>query len=176
METALAVPHRVKVRLGIHEFEAEGTEESVNKQYEMFLQTAQLVPAAPIKGTNGRAASDPADPADPEELDALWNRAYRYENDIVSLHVLPQTDAANADAIVVILYGFRVLQKLDTVSSTTLMEAAKQSGLRIDRIDRALPAAYNAFVIKGGNGRGSRYSLNNRGLARAQELLEQMFE
>jgi hypothetical protein len=56
------------------------------------------------------------------------------------------------------------------------MESAKQSGLRIDRVNRNLPKAHQQFLITGGTGKGARYSLNNRGMAYAQELLEGMFE
>src|SRR5581483_5610022 len=111
-----------------------------------------------------------------EEPFAQWSRAYRQDGDRLSLHGLPQGKTQNADAIVLLIHGYHELLKRESIPSTELMNAAKQSGLRIDRIDRSIPSSHNAYLIKGGNGKGSRYSLNNRGRAYAQELLDQMFE
>jgi hypothetical protein len=94
----------------------------------------------------------------------------------LSLLVMPQTQTVNADSIILLIYGYQKLLKRDAVNSTELMESAKWSGLRIDRIDRSLVNGHAAFIVKGGSRKGSRYSLNNRGMLYAQELLEKMFD
>jgi hypothetical protein len=176
METATLVPHRLKVRLGPHEFDGEGEKETVKEQYEMWLQAITAMPnAGERRGANATPNTANKIEEVDDEVEALWNRAYKRSDNSVSLNVLPQTKAPNPDAILLLIYGFHALLKQEFAKATDLMDAAKQSGLRIDRVDR-LPSDYNALIIKGGNGKGSRYSLNNRGLARAQELLEQMFE
>jgi hypothetical protein len=181
METAVS-PYRLKVRFGNNEFEAEGNESSVREQFASFLEFANTAGTGSTIGhTNGverngsEGAQEHQSDAD-ADIEGLWGRAYKRQGDQLSLHVLPQTKFQNPDALLLLLYGYQTLMRLDSVKSTDLMESAKQSGLRIDRIDRNLPRSHMAFVIKGGNGKGSRYSLNNRGLAHAQEMLEALFE
>lgn len=186
MEAVKAGSYRLKVRLGSHEFEADGPEEVVREQFAIFLQAANsLGAAAPSPRSNSQSESGQGNgeqgrAGESEEgngdVESMWNRAYKRNGDRLSLHVLPQTKTQNADAILLLLYGYQTILKQESVKTTDAMDAAKQSGLRIDRIDRNLPASHNALVIRGGNGKGTRYSLNNRGLAYAQELLEQMFE
>ena len=102
--------------------------------------------------------------------------AYLRKDNKLSLHVLPKTKNSVADSLVLLIYGFQKLLGLEAVSSIALMEAAKQSGLRIDRVDRNIPVEHGKLVIRGGQGKGTRYSVNNRGAAYAQELLEKLFE
>jgi hypothetical protein len=178
MESTTGTPYRLKVRLGSHEFEAEGTEEVVKDQFALFLTAAQSatvnVPETPSAHSSKSEGASTLGEAD--DIERLWNRAFKRKEDQLSLHGLPETKSQNADSLVLLIYGYHELLKQDSVQSTTLMDAAKQSGLRIDRIDRNIPTAYNQYVIRGGNGKGSRYSLNNRGLAYAQSLLEDMYE
>jgi hypothetical protein len=84
---------------------------------------------------------------------------------------LPRTEEVNADAIVLLLYGYLQLCDTDTVGSAELLAMAKKSGVRIDRIDRTI-ADHLMYINKGGSRRGCRYSLNNQGKAYAQQLLE----
>jgi hypothetical protein len=178
METTTVVPYRLKVRLGNHEFEAEGPEESVKEQFSRFVELATA--AKPTGNGNGerknyweKGADESGDERDPY---GYLTRAFVQSDDRVSLSVLPQTKSQNADAIILLLYGYRAVLNRDNVQSTDLMDAAKQSGLRIDRIDRNLPAGHKPFVITGGSGKGTRYGLNNRGISYAQDLLEKLFE
>jgi hypothetical protein len=46
-----------------------------------------------------------------------------------------------ADALIQLMYGFQTLFSQDAFSCMDLMDAAKHSGLRIDRIDRDPPMA-----------------------------------
>jgi hypothetical protein len=183
MEAVVLSPYRLKVRLGSHEFESEGSEPTVKEQFQLFLNAVNLAPAihAPNGCANGSNANDSDgnvvdDDSHDEDLESAWSRAYKRDGDQLSLHVLPQTKFANADALILLIYGYQTLLKQESVKSTEVMEAAKMSGLRVDRIERNLPNSHSVFVIKGGNGKGSRYTLNNRGLTYAQELLETMFE
>lgn len=163
-----ASTYKLKVKLGSAEFDAEGPEETVRSQFEQFLEIARMGKASfEEKGT------EPVE----EQLDnGEWDRAYLTKQNQVSLKLLPQGRSSNADAILLLIYGHCVLLEHESITSVELMSAAKQSGLRIDRIDRTLTASHKHFVIKGGSGKGSRYSLNNRGRSRAQEILEALFE
>lgn len=175
MSTAMQQAHRLKVQLGPHGFEAEGTEEVVNAQYSLFLKAIETAGAIQDKKTevpsDGNSKSRQESGGSIE--DATWGRFFLREGDSdVSLKVLPNTDSPNPDAIVLLLYGYLELCNQDTVASAPLLAMAKKSGLRIDRIDRNIPTSYSRYINKGGSRRGSRYSLNNQGKAYAQQLLE----
>jgi hypothetical protein len=103
----------------------------------------------------------------------LLQRAFRIEGEQVSLRVLPPTNGSrDADALVLLLYGYLRINNQQDVSADALMAAARQSGIQRDRIDRTVPSE---FVNRGGARKGVRYSLNNRGIIKAEELLESMF-
>lgn len=51
---------------------------------------------------------------------------------------------------------------------------AKQTGLSIERIDRVM-SKIEAYCMSGGARKGTYYSLNNQGLARAREVLRAMY-
>lgn len=114
--------------------------------------------------------------SDGNSIEHVWDRAYKRKDNRLSLITLPSTSTQKADAIILLMYGFQTLFSHEAVSCMDLMDAAKQSGLRIDRIDRNLPMAYRAYYNRGGSGKGTRYSLNNVGLRHAQTILEKMYE
>lgn len=176
MSSALQTAHHLKVRVGDSEFEATGEEDVVNAQYSLFLEAIAATRSMGRTPKNGQPSIERT-PANQEHLDGPWGRFYTLESDgNVSLKVLPNTEQQNADAIVLLLYGYAHLREADTVGGTELLAMARKSGLRIDRIDRNVPAAYNRYINRGGSRRGSRYSLNNQGLQYAQQILDAEFE
>lgn len=178
MDSSTVSSYRLKVSIGNDHFCGQGPQDVVREDYERFLAragksgpTEDAAGSDPAANGNGHKQSEDRNP-----IEAAWDRAYKRKDNSISLHVLPQGKSANADAIVLLLYGYQTLLGQESVKTTDLMEAAKVSGLRIDRIERRLPASHKALIIRGGNGKGTRYSLNNRGLAQAQSLLDRMFE
>lgn len=180
---------RIRVKIGDSEFEAEGDRDIVSAQYNMFLDTIRHVSksilsvSAPhgqpytsepsydvgiMDGTEG--SEDQA--ASGTELNA---RVFSRHKDLVSLRVLPETKKKNADALILILYGYQVLKGEDAVLGTQLMKSARQSGLSIDRIDRVISENRGLF-IRGGARRGVRYALNNQGERHAIKVMNEMFE
>lgn len=185
MEAIAQTPFRLKTRIGAHEFDAEGPEAAVKEQFSLFVQAINsAAPEMPSKSKvistvvhdDVDAVDDRDGPVDDDAVDAIWNRVYKRDDGKVSLLVLPQTSTPNPDSIILLIYGFQTLLKQEAVNSTDLMDAAKWSGLRIDRIDRNLTNGHASLIVKGGSRKGSRYSLNNRGMTYAQELLEKMFD
>jgi hypothetical protein len=177
MSIEASATYRLKVRVGESEFEAEGPEETVKSQFVMFLSALNATSASHGSASDAGKGSDGGRRAAPENDDllgnAMWGRFYKQEDDGgVSLKVLPNTENVNADALVLLLYGFLMLRKQDTVGSTDLLAMAKKSGLRIDRIDRNIPATYSRYINRGGTRKGCRYSLNNQGQIFGQQLLE----
>jgi hypothetical protein len=162
--------YRLKVRVGGAEFEAEGPESTVKGDYDLFLCALKYAPESSEKpAQNGNHKRSEAGSIEQN----TWDRFYVMEGEEhVSLNILPPSENPNADAIVLLLYGYLNLRKVDAVPATSLLAMAKKSGLRIDRIDRNLPDEYNRYVSKGGTRKGARYGLNNQGRLYAQKLLE----
>jgi hypothetical protein len=176
--SATTAPHRIRVKVGNAEFDAEGAEDTVKSHFEQFMSLVASLPASmtnPVeqngdgKENNNRTAESVVS----ERQAELLERAFRVDGEQVSLRVLPPTNGTrDADALVVLLYGFLRLVNQQEVSASGLMAAARQSGIQRDRIDRTVPVE---FTNRGGHRKGVRYSLNNRGITRAEELLENMF-
>jgi hypothetical protein len=176
--------HRMDVKLGEHSFTVEGSEEKCDEQFQRFLNAVSLANAAgnqsksiPKRIVDARTGDqDGDDGASENDIERAWDRAYKRKDDRLSLITLPSTKAQKADALILIMYGFQTLYNQDAATATDIMDAAKQSGLRIDRIDRNLPVSYKAYYNRGGTGKGMRYSLNNVGLRYAQSILEEMYD
>jgi hypothetical protein len=166
--------YRLRVRVGNSEFDAEGPEELVKSQFELFLQAVNAAPASQQK-TSTTSVSGKSDSENDVAFAAqkdLIERAYMDDGDRISLRVLPTGNNVNSETLILLLFGFHAMKQQYDVSAIDLTAAARKSGLHVERIDRCVPTE---FVGKGGRAKGTRYSLNNRGIARAQELLEEMF-
>lgn len=170
--------HRIRVKIGQNEFEAEGPEDLVKEQFAMFLDMAKASSVPPAKeeqtitagSGNGNGGNPAAAQSIPQEM---LDRVFIVDQDQVSLRLLPRSGDREANALVVLLYGFRKLCNQTDVLVGRLLKAAKTSGISIDRVDYAI--APNAeLVTKGGARVGSRYGLNNRGVVKAEEIISEM--
>jgi len=170
----MADNHRIKLKIGDAEFEAEGAPDAVQAQYESFLAALAAVPTKSAKPKS--LAERDAFVPDTEYDDALNNRVFELREDgLVVLRVQPTTDQREADALAMILYGYRRLKNEEHVLATQLLRAARQSGLGIDRVDRAIGAYPPRFVLRGGQRKGTTYTLTTQGAARAEEVIAQLF-
>jgi|ERR1700688_1547806 len=164
--------HKIKIKLGNAEFEAEGAPETVQAQYDQFL--------AALERGGSKADSLPADKDKPKntsvEIDAaLLERLFRVRQDgIVTLLKLPKGDNGAADAYLLILYGYRRLKQEEDVAATHLRQAAVHSGFG-DHWPAPELATHEQYVTSGGVKKGKTYGLNNRGLAKAEEIAAQLF-
>ena len=96
--------------------------------------------------------------------------------DLVTLRVHPTGDTRDADAVLLLLYGYRVLRETDDVPVTKLTKSISMSGLRGDRIDRlAGEHVRTNLIVKHGSGKGGKYVLTNTGRARAETLTEELY-
>lgn len=166
--------HRIKAKIGPHEFEAEGKEAIVIKQYDSFLAALKAMVAAPV------AADIGAKPA-PEQTKAtlllpdapipkdVLARVFR-DGDPLSLMHPPKTDKADADGLLMLIYGYTEMVGKPDVTAATLAVAARKTGLNVDRLSRSI-AAHEALIGVSGMKKGTRYTLNNRGIAEAKRLI-----
>jgi hypothetical protein len=175
MEAWMTGPHKVRIKIGDAEFEAEGSEESVKQQYADFL--AALAVAGPQKApkADGAKGNNQQDAAEPDK--SALTRLFQVDGDLVSLKFLPKTETATPDALMLLLLGYALLKNQEMVLGTQLTRAARQSGLaKIERVDRAFGKYGDDFLQRGGAKKGTRYGLNNQGTNKAKELLAMMLE
>jgi hypothetical protein len=175
---------RVKMRFGDAEFEADVPEDRVQPMYDRFIGTLQRRYRAhfgPIGG-DGRTPANAVCPAigadtverlvvPPEFIDdgSLQRMFDLREDGVVILKVLPDGTEKGAESLLLILYGYHRLKNEDGVLATQLHRAAERSGVAI-RWPAYELAPYDRFVNRAGRRKGSTYSLNDHGLAIAQEI------
>ena len=96
---------------------------------------------------------------------------------ITTLRVSVSGDKPVADAVTLLLYGFRRMQGMDDVPTTKLMAALALSGPAPDRIDRHV-AAYvkSGLLIQTGRLKGTKYRLTNLGLQHAAGLITELLK
>ena len=105
----------------------------------------------------------------------LLERVFDLRRDgIVILKVLPEGPAQCAHALLLLLYGYHQVKK-EYVLATELYRSAEQSGISIRGLAKEY-ARNHRYVVQGGRGKGSNYSLNSEGLATAKEIMATVFE
>lgn len=171
---------KLKVKIGQHEFEAEGPQEVVEKQFETFRQ---LISEAATKSTNsnrlkgsensGEAELELPHIDDPREQQA--RKIFHVEGDLLTLGVVPQGDNQETDAALLILLGHKIVRKVDMVSADDLLNGMKQSGVRVDRADRVTSkTTEQGMTMKTGVRRGTKYRLTTQGVNQAFRIAEQL--
>ncbi len=183
--------YKLRVKVGQAEFEAEGPEDVVRDQFDLFMGC--LSDSKQLKGvltqlgdgeervaeeTQGlqSGANLPSEKRDCLTIEKRLKDVFKQASDgVVSLNMLPQTEKRSADALILILYGYLQLNQQDTVPSVEVTQAARQSGVQIQRVSLTI-APHRELVVTGGNRKSARYRLNNRGIAHAEQILEEMFD
>jgi hypothetical protein len=174
---------KLDLKVGAHEFHAEGREEFVRAQLEEWKQLIAAQGAPAVGGRDQASAKDLADagvpsvapmPARPPEPGNL-DRILRSDERTVSARFLPQTAERDADVLVLVLYGYKVLKNQHEVPVTQLKAALKQSGCAVDRVDRVAGKYLGQGLLqKGGMGKGGVYRLTNVGEERARQVINEM--
>jgi hypothetical protein len=198
MESTIA--YRVHVKLGPAEFKAVGPEETVKEQLAQFYIAASQPPASHGNG-NGRngngagpangnghgngngAESAPLAVAAPDlelrtDVDPrIIGRLFKEENGCIMLRALPKGGDRNAEALLLILWGYYVLKNQIEVTGRELVTSIRQSGINLPRVDETLSKKdVHGFITTGGAGRRKFYSLNNSGLEHAASQARKVFE
>ncbi|MBZ5505676.1 MAG: hypothetical protein LAO78_09320 [Acidobacteriia bacterium] len=161
--------YRLKIKVGDHEFEAEGPSDVVKEQFEAFKEMIANVPPSGIANkplATAQAQMDNSVSADTNIL--ALDKITRTEGRYVSLTARP---GSIEDALLLTLLGQRTYRGNDTVTGSELMDGLRQSGMNVGRVDwRLEKMATEGLIIKIGSGRASRYRLTNQGMSRAQEI------
>jgi hypothetical protein len=165
--------YRLKLRIGEHEFEAEGPSDIVTKQFEAFQAMIQALASAPAKqpekpADGGKGGEVPAPGlASEEDLGKIFQVSGRY----VSLTARPERVS---DAALLLLFGQKRLRGQDLVTGAELLEGLKQSGYQEDRADRVMDKIDPTLYNKTGLRRGVKYRLTNPGVTQAQGLVSEL--
>ena len=150
---------RIKIKFGEHEFEAEGSADSVEKQLEAFKR---FIAPPPVP-----------EPANDEKKAALLrlDRISRIRGRILSLSV----PAKPVDAVLVILLSQRHFRQNNNVSGREIMEGLRDSGIRVRRADTILKKhAGTGSVVAMGQRRRRRYRLSSAGVEQAQQIAREL--
>lgn len=168
--------YRLKLKIGVHEFDAEGDPAVVQAQFEAFKELVKMAGAAAALPPPSTFTRDekPLTPAEqptnqtPLDIDASLGKIMHVEDKIVSLTV---PAATIDDAVMLVLYGQKILRSSDSVSGYEVMQGLTLSGQGVNRVDRVLDkAGQDGSVIVIGQRRGRRYRLTNAGMAKARKL------
>ena len=178
-------PHKLRVKIGINEFEAEGPETVVKKQFEAFL-VALATPAskAPESAIVAPSLADRTFPREPTGDIAEDLLAHIFdvnkEKNLVSLHVsLPANDGVGkqvATAMLLITYGFKKFLKMDQVGAGLVLEALKSGFGDLGRTDIYFSKLDTGLVIRVGKGKGSGYRITPLGEKRAESVVRDLIK
>lgn len=174
---------KIRVKVGTHEFEAEGSREFLEQQVSIFKELVDNSPktadgpkdSKPQTATDGTPTSPEGNGNSVEQ--SKYEKLFSTENGRVSLHFLPDGEQREGSSVLLLLLGHRVLLAEDSVLSGRLLQGLEQSGLTLDRIDRFLEAYIggpSGLIIRSGVKKGTKYRLTNLGLARAKTIAEGM--
>jgi hypothetical protein len=162
--------NKLKLKIGEHEFEAEGPTEVVQAQFAAFREMVMgLLTRAPEPPPTSQPDSTPAVVV-PKNSELLLDRIMKQDGRIVSL-----TARANSidDEILLVLLGQRNLRNNEAVTGGEIIDGLKRTGHAVNRIDYKLDKMSEgeaAMVITIGSGRARRYRMTSQGFAKAQDL------
>jgi hypothetical protein len=164
---------KIKVKIGDHEFEAEGPADLVRDQFESFkniiselTQESILIPAT--TNANSRQIQDAIVDDAIQTLEKILHVSGR----VVSLTALP---TSATDAALLIMLGHKNLRNHDSVTGQEIGDGLAQSGRGVPRVDRVMDKALeDAYVLKSGLRRGTRYRLTNQGLMKATAVAKDL--
>lgn len=160
---------KIKMKVGVHEFEAEGPTDFVKEQLDAFkelIRTNPVSPTAPAKGAGDQHTDTKQDTGGSPHV-ALENILH-VNGRIVSLTALP---TSAEDAALLIMLGHKDMRNNTSVTGQEIGDGLAQSGRPVPRVDRVMDSAINeALVLKTGLKRSTRYRLTNQGLVHARKL------
>ncbi len=159
-------PNKLRIKIGDHEFEAEGPAEVVQAQFAAFKE---LLATAPVPRTAAEPSGDQR-ANNPPPLDKIM----KVEKRVVSLSVQAKS---LEDAILLLLLGQKTFRNNDSVTGAEIVDGLTVSGQSKDGAGRLLKkiASEGNIIITGAH-RGKRYRLTNQGVSKAQDLARDLIE
>jgi hypothetical protein len=166
---------KIKTKIGHSEFEAEGPVETVTAQFAAFLERIsdpRIENPARTEMISGDTQQNKQDRVGDKHVPI--ENVLHASGRVVSLTALPQ---AIEDAALLIMLGHRDLRNNHAVTGQEIGDGLAQSGRQVPRVDRIMEKAIaEAFVLKSGIKRATRYRLTNQGLVKALNIAKSLIE
>lgn len=178
---------KLRLKVGPHEFEAEGPEEVVAKYLAVWREAiGQSAPApglpAPVTPNDDVEVVPlaPPPPADVSSQDDSFPKeqlarliVFDDRRGVYRLRVIPTGGDAVGDAVLLLLYGALRARGEDEMLATKLVGALESSGMNVQRIDRdAGGHMRQRWITRYGVGKGGRYRLTSTGMIQARRVAE----
>jgi hypothetical protein len=153
---------KIKIRIGEHEFEAEGPSELVQSQFQTFKEIIENLPKQIVPQMPAETKEDQQPPQ------SKFGKIFKLDGRVVSLTAIPQ---APSDATLLLMFGQKLLRSNDTVTGQEIGDGLDHSGVVAGRVDRIMDAfIQEGSVMKIGQGRATRYRLTNQGMNKAVNI------
>jgi hypothetical protein len=172
-------PYRLKIKVGQHEFEAEGSPVDVREQFQAFKEMIAGVPLIADPSPQTSPAQDqnrtetPADKQDVPLSELPLAKIMKVDGRTVSLTIRPKT---LDDGILLILLGQKALRQNDSVTGSEIIDGLKTTGgLSFGRIDRVMEKiGKDGDIIVTGENRGKRYRMTNAGVTKTRQIANEL--
>jgi len=162
--------YRMRLKIGGHEFEAEGPVAVVQEQVKRFMDLIGSLPTDVVMNPYyEKSPTSPAGKLATPETDSTLDRIMRVDERTVSLTARPRNVD---DTVLLLLYGQKILRQNDAVTGAEVMAGITATGgFAVSRVDRLLEKlARDGDVIVVGEHRSKTYRLTNAGLAKARQV------
>lgn len=167
--------YRLKIKIGEHEFEAEGAPDIVQKQFQAFKELIVSLPAKdpepfpkpPLAASGAVPLSNLGTNMPPNGHDLA--KIMKVTDRIISLTVQA---SSLEDAAMLILYGQKEMRGNELCTGGDVMSGLTATGgFAVSRIDKTLAKlGRDGDVIVIGEHRSKRYRLTNSGLTKVRQI------
>lgn len=169
----------LKMKVGEHEFAAEGSEDFVEKHLAKFEAMIASLPAKTPdimlhdivddpSASDSSSSSSSSLPAPKSDL----MKIFRVDGRVISVVAKP---ANESDAALLILLGQKELRGNEASTGSEVKDGLELSGYKPLRIDRTMDSfVAEGLVLINGKHRGKKYRLSNPGLVKAQGLADEL--
>ena len=124
--------YRLKIKVGTHEFEAEGPTNVVQMQFEAFKELIASLPSVNADTNQIDFAHNVTEATDNAREPTLsLDKVTRIDERVVSLTARPETVE---DALLVILLGQRTFRSNDSVTGSEVIDGLRQPGFTVSRV------------------------------------------
>ena len=155
---------RVKIKVGEHTFEAEGSPEDVKEQYRLFVDLIGSMPQAPQPIPQTPSPQEPVyiqtlpPPTTVTVNEGALDKIMNVDGRIVSLTVRPKS---LQEAILLLLLGHKALRASEYTTGAEIIDGLKTTGgLTFSRIDKLMEKiSDDGDIIINGERRGKKYRM-----------------
>jgi hypothetical protein len=161
---------KLKMKIGQHEFDAEGPIDIVQSQFAAFKELISGLPLTPAPQIPEAATKEKLVPISSAPLSI--ERILKTEGRVVSLTARCESID---EAVLLILFGQKELRLNQEATGSEIMDGLTRSGYRIGRVDNLMnKLTKEGSVITIGIHRGRRYRLTNLGVTKASEVAKEV--